>query len=120
MAQFTAADLQTALRTEANTVKNMGGTNIRFTLTFTNGLSKTYKLNPDGTWKKKPTATEQGMVRFEWIDTSQNRIVSDDGTTVTYADTAYTETIDPASVIDYEFIYDIETTSQRDIPSDNE
>lgn len=116
MAQ-TAADLQTALRTEANTVKNMGGTNIRFTLTFTNGLSKTYKLNPDGTWKKKPTATEQGMVRFEWIDTAHTP-KADDGVTVTYVDKAYTETIDPASVIGYEFIYDIETTSQRDIPSD--
>lgn len=119
MAQ-TAADLQTVLRTEANTVKNMGGTNIRFTLTFTNGLSKTYKLNPDGTWMKKPTATDQGLLRFEWIDTARKRIVNDNGTTVTYADTAYTETIDPTEVIGYEFIYDLETTSQRDIPSDNE
>lgn len=116
MAQ-TAADLQTALRTEANTVKNMGGINIRFTLIFTNGSSKNYKLNPDGTWKKKPTATDQGMVRFEWIDTAHSP-KADDGVTVTYVDKAYTETIDPAEVIGWEFNYDLETTSTRDIPSD--
>lgn len=123
---YTALELRTALRQEASTLKSKNGTsNIRFTLQFKNGTSKTCKLNPDGTWVFKPTewAIEQNgeekFVRFEWIDV-QNRVKSDDGTTVTYSDMYYTEIIDPTEVIGFEFYGDYETTSQRTIPTDNE
>lgn len=115
---MTAADLQTALRNEANVISRVAGaSNIRFSLRFKDGKEKTYKLNPDGTWKVKPTTTSYGLVRFEWLDTAHTP-KADDGVTVTYVDKAYTETIDPAEVIGWEFNYDLETTSTRDIPSD--
>lgn len=115
---MTATDLQTLLRAEASAVKGKtGATNITFTLFFKNGTKETYKLNPDGSWIRKPTATTEGLIRFEWIDTAHTP-KADDGVTVTYVDKAYTETIDPAEVIGWEFNYDLETTSTRDIPSD--
>lgn len=122
---MTATELRQALRTESSTVKAKGGTNIRFTLLFKNGLTKTYNLNIDGSWVLKPTEHavvkdgEEKYLRFEWIEV-KNRIKSDDGTTVTYSDMYYTEIIDPTEVIGIEFFGDYETTSQRVIPSDGE
>lgn len=52
---MTATELRQALRTESSTVKAKGGTNIRFSLQFKNGLTKTYNLNIDGSWVLKPT-----------------------------------------------------------------
>lgn len=115
---MTATDLQTALRNEANVINGVAGaSNIRFSLRFKDGKEKTYKLNPDGTWNVKPTTTSYGLVRFKWLDTAHTP-KADDGVTVTYVDKAYTENIDPEDVLDFRFMYDLETTSQREIPSD--
>lgn len=120
MAQLTAEQLQTALRTEWQRVKTTAGaTNIRLVFLFRNGQTKFVKLNPDGTWRVKPTQTDDGLVRLEWLDTSESRVISDDGTTVTVADNAYTETIDPGEVMAWQYAYDLTTSKTRDIPSDN-
>lgn len=107
---MTSEFLINALRSEAQAIKNTQGTSsVCLIFTLSSGATKTVMLNPDGSWRAKPTDSS-GIIRFEWLDTSHgNSEIS--GSLYTIQEAVRVEYIDPTTVLGCTFSYDKTTTT---------
>ena len=114
-----ASELVAALRQETQTVANTeGASNVRLVLYYNDGTSKNCKLNPNGSWVQKPTATN-GMVKFVWIDSTMAHSETV-GMSYTVRQPYQVELVDPEKVSGFQIMYDVTTTTLLEVQEEQE
>lgn len=113
---MTSTNLINSIKLETQTAANMQGVeSIVVILLLSNGKEQTITLNPNNTWRIKPSDSN-GLVRFEYVNDKENEVMA--VSTYTIIEHVNVVLIDPDKVDGFKVNYRHSVTTSTNVQSD--